>query len=133
MYATEERSIPPKCQSLIGTGIAIQIPQGCYGRIASRSSLASKHNIEVGAGVIDRDYRGEIFVLLRNFGSHPFTVEKNQCIAQLILERNVHLPLQETKQLSSTIRGNENFGSSDTICAIETLSSSLANAPQWLQ
>ena len=57
------------------------------GRVAPRSGLASKHSIDVGAGVIDADYRGPVKVLLFNFGDGPFAVKEGDRIAQLVLER----------------------------------------------
>ena len=79
--------ILPRDKALISTGLQMQIPLGNYGRIAPRSGLAVKHFIDVGAGVIDADYRGEVKVLLFNFGSDSFTVEKGDRIAQLIIEK----------------------------------------------
>jgi dUTP pyrophosphatase len=59
---------------LVSTGLQIALPPNHYGRVAPRSGLASKHFIDVGAGVIDEDYRGEIKVLLFNFGENDFQV-----------------------------------------------------------
>jgi dUTP pyrophosphatase len=59
---------------LISTGLKVALPSGHYGRLACRSGLALKHFIAVGAGVIDEDYRGEVKVLLYNFGAIDFQV-----------------------------------------------------------
>src|SRR5437588_7089202 len=64
LYALNDIPIPSKGQVLVETGIAIGLPKGTYGRLASRSGLATKEGIEVGAGVIDADYTGELRVLL---------------------------------------------------------------------
>ena len=64
-------------QSISRSGIALQIPMGYYGRIASRSGLAIHHHIHVGAGVVDPDYIGSIHVLLMNFSSQDHVIEKN--------------------------------------------------------
>ena len=72
---------------LVDLGIALQIPMGYYGRIASRSGLAIHHHIHVGAGVVDPDYIGSIHVLLMNFSSQDHAIEKNHRIAQMILEK----------------------------------------------
>lgn len=79
--------ISPRGKALISTGISVQIPIGNYGRIAPRSGLAVKHFIDVGAGVVDADYRGEVRVLLFNFGEEEFKVSQGDRIAQLIIEK----------------------------------------------
>ena len=77
----------PLTRKTVGTGIANAILKNTYTRIAPRSGLAAKHSLNVGAGVVDADYRGELKVLLINHGSTPFTVKEGDRIAQLILER----------------------------------------------
>lgn len=72
LYSIEDKTIMPGEKCVISTGIALQIPEGNYGRVAPRSGLAFKHYIDVGAGVIDSDYRGEVKVLLFNFGKDEF-------------------------------------------------------------
>jgi dUTP pyrophosphatase len=72
LYSIVDLVIEPKQKSLVSTGIAMAIPEGNYGRVAPRSGLACKNFIDVGAGVIDADYRGEVKVLLFNFGDQPF-------------------------------------------------------------
>ena len=66
---------------MISSGIAIAVPEGHYGRMAPRSGLAAKHFIDVGAGVIDCDYRGEIKILLFNFSEEDFHVKQGERIA----------------------------------------------------
>jgi len=91
LYACKDTIIYSGRYELIGTGIAVQIPIGTYGRIASRSSLAANYGIQVGAGVIDSDYRGEIKVLLFNHGNKILDIEIGDRIGQLILEK-IELP-----------------------------------------
>ena len=69
LFSIDTVVIPAHDKKLISTGIAMSIPIGNYGRVAPRSGLAAKNFIDVGAGVIDADYRGEVKVLLFNFGS----------------------------------------------------------------
>ena len=69
------------------TGLSMALPPGCYGRIAPRSGLALKKFIDIGAGVIDSDYRGELGVILFNFGDEDFVVNMGDRIAQLILKK----------------------------------------------
>lgn len=105
--------IPPQASAPIATGLAVQMPMGTYGRIAPRSGLAFRHNIAVGAGVIDADYRGEVVVLMINQDrSNYFRVKPGDKIAQLICERYVTPPVVELAKLDDTPRGSKGFGSS---------------------
>eukprot|EP01124_Arcella_intermedia_P010849 TRINITY_DN17365_c0_g1_i1.p1 TRINITY_DN17365_c0_g1~~TRINITY_DN17365_c0_g1_i1.p1 ORF type:complete len:105 (-),score=8.92 TRINITY_DN17365_c0_g1_i1:50-364(-) len=72
LFAAHPVVIPRRGSGLVHTDIALQIPQGYYGRVAPRSSLALKFGIDVGAGVIDPDYRGEVGVLLFNHSDTDF-------------------------------------------------------------
>ena len=90
------------------------IPIGNYGRIAPRSGLAAKNSIDVGAGVIDSDYRGEVKVLLFNLGDVDFAIKPKDRIAQLIIEKYTITELEKLEdhqELSSTVRGEGGFGS----------------------
>ena len=93
------------------TGISVAIPEGCYGRIAPRSGLAVKRFIDVGAGVIDADYRGEIGVVLFNHSDEDFVVKPGDRIAQLILEKIETPTVKEAEELPDTKRGTDGFGS----------------------
>lgn len=72
LYSAYDYEISPHGKVLALTDIQIAVPPTCYGRVAPRSGLAHKNFIDVGAGVIDRDYRGNVGVILFNFGSEPF-------------------------------------------------------------
>ena len=114
LYSTQDAIIRSKGKNLIKTGLSIEIPEGYYGRIAPRSSLAWIDFIDVGAGVIDSDYRGEIKVVLYNFSSVLFKVVKGQRIAQLILERIATPEIVEItneEDLAESDRGEGGFGS----------------------
>lgn len=89
----------------------IAVPDGTYGRVAPRSGLASKFMIDVGAGVIDADYRGNVGVLLFNFGSEEYKIRAGDRIAQLILECIKTPEVQELPNLDDTDRGDGGFGS----------------------
>ena len=71
-YSAEGKTVPAHGKALIDTQLSIAVPLGTYGRVAPRSGLASKHSIHTGAGVIDADYRGCVFVLLFNLGAEDF-------------------------------------------------------------
>ena len=106
--------LPPMDRILIRTGICIEIPKGYYGRIAPRSGLALKHFVDVGAGVIDEDFRGELQVLLFNFNKEAFLINSGERVAQLIFEKYARVRLSKFDQLSITDRGNKGFGSTGT-------------------
>ena len=93
------------------TGLTIVIHPDHYGRIAPRSGLALKKFIDVGVGVLDSDYRGEIGVVLFNFGNDDFVVNMGDKIVQLIFERIKTPELKETNELEETGRGSSGYGS----------------------
>lgn len=96
---------------LVPTGIAIEIPAHCVGRIGARSGLSAKYNIEVGAGWIDPDYRGEVFIELKNLSSSPFRIAKGDKIAQLFLLKVSTTKIKLAKTLAYSERGEAGFGS----------------------
>ena len=114
LASAEETVVPAKGKTVVKTGISIAIPEGCYGRIAPRSGLAVKNFIDVGAGVIDADYRGEVGVVLFNHSDEDFKVKQGDRIAQLILEKICTPQVKETVELPSTVRGSQGFGSTGT-------------------
>lgn len=103
--------IPPHTRELIVTQLQIQVPFGCYERIAPRSGLAWKHEIDVCAGVIDADYRGEIMILLHNHGLKSFTIRPGDKIDQLICEKCFMPVVQEVESVEVTSRSHHGFGS----------------------
>ncbi|KAJ6664117.1 hypothetical protein lerEdw1_008332 [Lerista edwardsae] len=111
LYSAYDCEIPASGKAVVKTDIQIALPSGCYGRIAPRSGLAAKHFIDVGAGVIDEDYRGNVGVVLFNFGKESFKVNKGDRIAQLICERIYYPDLEEMQVLDDTDRGSGGFGS----------------------
>ena len=95
------------------TGLIVEIPAGCYGRIAPRSGLAVKYGLDTMAGVIDSDYRGEIGIVMFNAGLEDVSFSKGDRVAQLILERcytPVVTPIS-VEDLTGTDRGKGGFGS----------------------
>lgn len=114
VYASSDGVVPARSKAVIPTGVAVAVPDGTYGRIAPRSGLAAKHSIDVGAGVIDADYRGEVHVLLFNHSDVDFSVSKGDRIAQLILERIETPPVELVGGLDETARGDGKFGSTGT-------------------
>ncbi|XP_051000498.1 deoxyuridine 5'-triphosphate nucleotidohydrolase, mitochondrial [Acomys russatus] len=111
LYSAYDYTIPPMERAVVKTDIQIAVPSGCYGRVAPRSGLAVKQFIDVGAGVIDEDYRGNVGVVLFNFGKEKFEVKKGDRIAQLICEQISYPDLEEVQALDDTERGSGGFGS----------------------
>ena len=111
LYSVEEVEIAPGEKAMVSTGIALAIPTDVYARIAPRSGLAVKYGIDVLAGVVDSDYRGEIKIILVNLGKESFLIKPGDRIAQLILER-IKIPLfSEVNNLAETSRDAKGFGS----------------------
>lgn len=110
LYSYENETVAPNQIKLFDTGISIKVPEGTYGRIAPRSSV-SKKGILVNAGVIDRDYRGPVKIMLHNLSNDNFVIEKGNRIAQLILEQIKTPPVQLVEELDDTERGDGGFGS----------------------
>lgn len=111
LYSAHNCEVPPRGKKLISTDLKVRIPNGCYGRIAPRSGLALRHAIDVGAGVVDSDYRGIVSVLLFNHSDEPFNVETGNRIAQLICEKICYVNVEEVHLLNQTVRGVGGFGS----------------------
>lgn len=111
LYSAEDKVIPARGKAMVDTQLSIAVPSGTYGRVAPRSGLASKFMIDTGAGVVDADYRGVIFVLLYNFSDADFHVQEGDRIAQLILERIYTPEVLEVENLGETARGSSGFGS----------------------
>ncbi|CAA6657587.1 unnamed protein product [Spirodela intermedia] len=106
-----DMKVPGRGKALVPTDLSISIPQGTYARIAPRSGLAWKHSIDVGAGVVDADYRGPVGVILFNHSDVDFEVKAGDRIAQLIIERIMTPEVVEVENLDSTVRGAGGFGS----------------------
>lgn len=106
-------TIAPGARAQIPTGIAIALPRGTEGQVRPRSGLAARHGISVlnSPGTIDSDYRGEILVILMNFGAESFSVERGQRIAQLVIAPVFHAKILEKAELGQTKRGAKGFGS----------------------
>ena len=103
--------IPPNGRLAVSTGIAIGLPEGTYGRIAPRRGLAFKYGIDVFAGVIDADYRGEVKAILYNSGDQPFVIKTGDRIAQLVLEVIKTPDVAIVLDIDDTARGTGGFGS----------------------
>ena len=108
----EDVLLAPGGRACVCTGLQLEIPTGCYGRLAPRSGLATSMGLHVGAGVIDRDFTGEVRVLLFNFSNSPIRLRNGDRVAQLILEKISDVGAVEVHSMPETTgRGNAGFGS----------------------
>lgn len=115
LYSAEDADvvIEPSETKFIGTGLAMEIPEGYVGLVYARSGLACKRGLAPAnkVGVVDSDYRGEIKVALHNHGKEAQTVEKGERIAQMVIAPYLSVNYEETDELSETERGEGGFGS----------------------
>ena len=105
--------LAPGGRALIPTGIAIALPPGAEAQVRPRSGLAARHGVTVlnTPGTIDADYRGEVQIILVNFGSESFAVTRGLRIAQLVVAPVARARLREVAALDATPRGDGGFGS----------------------
>ena len=116
LFTPESFSIQGHSRKMISVGIAMSLPKGIYGRVAPKSGLTVNKNIDVKAGVIDRDFRGELTVVMHNMGSDTQEFSAGDKIAQLILERCSEMEVKEwSMKLEETDRGMNGFGSTDPV------------------
>jgi len=111
LYSAYDYVIPSQGKVIAKTDISIRVPDGTYGRVAPRSGLSAKHHIDVGAGVIDQDYTGNVGVVLFNHAAVDFEIKKGDRVAQLICEKIEYPEIEEVTSLNSTERGEGGFGS----------------------
>ncbi len=100
--------------ALIPTGIAVALPRGYEGQVRARSGLALKHGVGMvnAPGTIDSDYRGEIRIIMINWGKEPFIVRRGDRIAQMVIGRAFRAELEVVEDLEPTPRGDGGFGHS---------------------
>jgi dUTP pyrophosphatase len=125
IYATEHASgldissanlediiIPQMETMLIPTNLILEIPIGYEGQIRPRSGLAIKHSIGImnSPGTIDADYRGELKIMLTNFGIEPYTVKFGDRIAQLVISKVEQVQIELVEELTNTKRDSGGFG-----------------------
>lgn len=109
----EDIIIDPHTTAMIGTGLAVAIPEGYFGGIYARSGLSSKEGLRPAncTGVVDADYRGEIKVALHNDSDFERTITPGQKIAQMVIMPFLSVEFQQVEQLDNTERGQGGFGS----------------------
>ena len=110
--ANEDVTIPAGQHRVIKTGIKMNIPEGYWVKIYSRSGWSAKYGVETGAGCVDADFKGEICVILHNFSDIDFVVEKGNRIAQFTLHEKENVVIRQGDKLKDSARGANGFGSS---------------------
>lgn len=105
-------TVEPFSTALIPTGLSIELPEGFEAQLRPRSGLALRHMISLPntPATIDADYRGEVKVILINYGREPFTVSNGDRIAQMVVARVDRVEFEEVDALSDTHRGAGGFG-----------------------
>lgn len=115
IFAPNTVIIEPRSSVLVKTGVHIQLPEGYYGRICSRSGLSIKNKVEVGAGTIDTGYRGSLDVHLYNHSDEQVTIPANKAIAQLVVSPYIVPEIEHCCFLEESERAESGFGSTDAI------------------
>lgn len=107
-----ELIIEPGKVALVPTNISVEIPKGYEIQVRPRSGLAANHSIGIlnSPGTIDSDYRGEVKIILMNFGDEPFVIHRGDRIAQLVVSKVYQAKIIETENLNSSKRGEGGFG-----------------------
>lgn len=115
LRAKQKGMIPPGTHRLVATGTQVAIPEGYVGLVCSRSGLANKFGVFVlnAPGIVDPDYIGDVGVILENSGKEAFFYEEGDRIAQLLIVETPDIKFSKSqKELKSSVRGEEGFGSS---------------------
>ncbi len=110
---TEPVTLQPGERTLVPTGLRIALPPGFEAQIRPRSGLAIKHGLSLlnSPGTIDADYRGEIRIIIANLGQKPYTIERGDRIAQMIIAPVTRAEWDVVSELQDTARGEGGFGS----------------------
>ena len=121
MHAAEAVTLEPGQRALVGTGVAIALPDGFAAFVHPRSGLAAKHGITIvnAPGTVDAGYRGEIRVNLLNTGAEPHRIEVGDRIAQLVVQRVERVRFVEVERLPGSDRGERGHGSTGRGAAAE--------------
>ena len=114
LYSSEDVVIEAHERAVVKTGLSVAVPHGFYGRVAPRSGLAVKQGLDVLAGVIDSDYRGEVLCALINHGADPIEITTGMRIAQLVIEAIATPDAIWSEDLTKTERGEGGIGSTGT-------------------
>lgn len=112
LFSREEQIILPGESAVFDTGVHVELPEGTFGKLESKSGLNVKYSVVSCGGVIDCGYTGSIAVKLYNLGDKPYMVRKGQKIVQMIIQPYLAPDLEVVDRLEETERGEKGFGSS---------------------
>ena len=121
LRANEEATLGSMEHRAIKTGISIEIPEGCVGLIRDRAGIITKMGVHTVAGTFDPAFRGEVSIILTNFGDEEVSIEKGMRIAQMIIIPVERVKITEADELSKTVRGKRSFGSTGITNIIKEL------------
>lgn len=112
LHAAMAATVPARGYTVVGCGIAIELPRGYEAQVRPRSGIAAEHGIGIlnSPGTVDSDFRGEIKVLLFNVSDKDYVVSRGDRIAQLVFGRTVDVEFLETRVLDSSDRGEGGLG-----------------------
>ena len=110
LYAASSVHLMPGASKLVSTGVRMAIPEGWFGMICPRSSVAYKTPLRIGARIIDSDYRGEVMINIHNDGNTPWGIDVGERIAQIVFMQHLSEMVQ-VESLEETNRGDGGFGS----------------------
>lgn len=113
---SENILVQPGGYGTVGTGVCVEIPEGCVGLVFPRSGLASSRGITLinAVGVIDSGYRGEVMLPIVNLGKAQAALEKGERIAQLVIVRFERCEVEQVEELEESERGTDGLGSTGT-------------------
>ena len=112
VYAAETKTLLPQKRHSFRTGLSLEIPEGYVGLVWDKSGLAIRQGLKTLGGVIDCGYRGELLVGMINLSSEPYTIERGNKIAQMVIQKKETVTLEEVQELSPSERAEKGFGSS---------------------
>lgn len=104
--------VPPRERRLVPTGLSFELPAGSYAQIVALHAIVLAHFVDLGAGIIDSDYRGEVQVLMINHGEEEYAVAAGQPVAELAVCFAPPVALREAAELAESERAEKGFGSS---------------------
>lgn len=121
VLSAEDVVLEPGARHAVATGLAVAIPDGYEIQVRPRSGLALKHGVSVPntPGTIDSDYRGELKVIMINFGGEPFAIHRGDRVAQLVLAPVTRASWAEVAELDDTERGAGGFGSTGGVVSLK--------------
>ena len=113
LFAIRKQKLNGNNKSIVPTGLAFNIPEGYYAQIKDRSGMASTTTLKVKAGVIDSGYRGEIGVVMANYGPYPIEILEGDKIAQIIILPVPRVEFKKVGNIGKSPRDKKGFGSTD--------------------